>query len=150
MTEEIAATGLYTVREYVEESVPFVVSLAVAVIVVVPAATGVITPDASTVATPVLEDVYVTPLFVAFAGLTVASTESPVLVVRTGVEPVNSIAEMLVAAIPVTVTVAVDEKDADSADAAVIVAVPGDTPVTTPVDVFTVATAVSLEDHVIL
>ena len=83
-----------------EDNVPVVVSLAVAVIVVVPAATGVITPvDKFTVATPVLEDVYTTPLFVAFAGLTVADTESPVLFVRTGVEPVNTIPDISVTAI---------------------------------------------------
>ena len=109
MIEEIAATGLYTVREYVEEMVPFVVSLAVAVIVVVPAATGVIIPDASMVAIPVLEDVYTTTLLLAFAGSTVADTESPVLFVRTGVDPVKVMAEILVTGIPVTVTVAVDE-----------------------------------------
>ncbi|MCL1838774.1 MAG: hypothetical protein FWG47_05590 [Propionibacteriaceae bacterium] len=118
------------------------------VIVALPTALAVTTPVADTVATLVLLEVQITFLFVAFVGVTVAvnDTVSPTLIVAKDwfkLTPVTTTTGGVV-----TVIVAVSETFTPKDDVLdnVIVAVPADLPVTTPV-LDTVATLVLFEDH---
>jgi len=132
-------TGIGTI---VTEAVPDFPSL-VAVIVAVPNVTPVTTPALVTVATAVLLDVHVTTRPVSTVPLASFSVAASA--------PVCPITIELVAGATVTVatgagvTVTVEVPDFPSL-VAVIVAVPGAMPVTTPPD--TVAAAVLLEVHV--
>jgi hypothetical protein len=110
------------------------------VIVAEPVATPVITPvELLTVAMPVLLDVQVPPLF----PLEVNDVFAPI---QTSCVPLREPA--LGAAVTVTVRVAVTlVQPPVPVTVYVIVAVPAATPVITPVELFTVATAVLPDDH---
>jgi hypothetical protein len=115
----------------------------VAVIVVVPTNTPVARPDAETVAVAVLPDVHVTVRPVST--LPKASFN---VAVNCCVEPLATFADAgatVTVATGASVTVTTDVPDCDSL-VAVMVDVPGRTPVTTPFE--TVATRVLLELHV--
>ena len=109
--------------------------------VAVPAATPVTTPvEALTEAMPVLPDVHVPPLVPFDVKVVVPPTQTACVPLKV---------PALDAAVTVTVRVAVEAGHPPAAAIVyVIVAVPAATPVTTPVELFTVATAVLLDDHV--
>jgi len=118
-------------------------SAAVAVMVAVPAPTPVTTPVLLTVATAAFDDVHVTALLVAVAGVTVAVRD---VVAPTATEADTGDTDTDVTGW-VTVTVAIPFFPEPSAAVAVIVTLPAAWPVTTPV-LFTVATAAFDELHV--
>jgi hypothetical protein len=109
--------------------------------IAVPAATPVTTPvEALTEAMPVLPDVHVPPL---------APFEVNVVVAPVQIACVPLSVPALDVAVTVTVRVAVETGHPPAAAIVyVIVAVPAPTPVTTPVELFTVAIDVLLDDHV--
>ena len=143
-----AGVGLLTVTTVVAENPP---SAVVAVIVAVPAVIAVTTPVVvPTVATELSDDDQVRSLLLALFGVTVKAIEV--------VAPVNNDVVVGVTDTPVTntgagvglltVTNVVAEIDVPSTVVAVIVAVPAEIAVTTPVVVPTVATELSDEDQV--
>jgi hypothetical protein len=132
-------TGIGTM---LTEAVPDFPSL-VAVIVAVPTVTPVTTPPLETVAIAVLLELHVTTRPVSTAPLASFSVAASAPVCPMMIELVAG--ETATVATGAGVTVTVEVPDFPSL-VAVIVAVPGATPVTTPLD--TVAAAVLLEVHV--
>ncbi len=118
-------------------------SVVVAVIVAVPAETAVTTPLLFTVATDVLLDFHVTVLLVVLLGYIVATNCS---VAPTQMVVLDLFNQMDVANC-FTITVHEALRLLPSVVVAVIVAVPAETAVTTPL-LFTVATDVLLDFHV--
>jgi hypothetical protein len=117
------------------------VPVTVYVIVAEPAATPVIRPvELLTVATPVLPEVQAPPLFPLEVNDVVASIQTSCVPLRV---------PALGAAVTVTVRVAValPVQGEVAVTVYVIIAVPAATPVMTPVELFTVATDVLLDDH---
>jgi hypothetical protein len=139
----VGAAGLantFTVRVAVALVQP-PVPVTVYVMVAEPEATPVITPVVLlTVALPVLLDVQVPPLF----PLEVNDVVAPI---QTSCVPLNVPALGAAVTVTVRVAVALVEQGEVAVTVYVIVAVPAATPVTTPVELFTVATAVLLDDH---
>jgi len=117
-------------------------STVVTLTVAVPAVTPVITPVLLTLTIPGLLEAHLTALFVAFEGATTAVNAA---VAWTCTTAGDGRSNTLVTRIGVTVT---DELAVlpPSAVVAVMLTLPGTTPLTTPV-VLTLATAESLEDH---
>lgn len=133
-----AGTIIVTVADLPEPSAAF------AVIVAVPGAFPVTIPVLDTVATDVLLDDHVTDLFAAFDG----NTDAVNVIVPPTVTDVDvAVIDTDDTRIGFTVTVEVADLPEPSAALAVIVAVPGALPVTTPV-LDTVATDALFDDHV--